>query len=158
MAYIRVKKISNKPYAYLVESQSTKRGPRQRVKQYLGRIYAVEQKENERSTVVGKTKEEFLKEMVLRELMPAGFKEKGAKFSFEQLHFCPQELTLRKKNNKEAVIKLNEGYLCSFTIDRLHKFSKTDDMNKDALSLAKYFLGAGLTVSEEEFVNFYQLL
>ncbi|NQV91083.1 hypothetical protein HQ489_01275 [Candidatus Woesearchaeota archaeon] len=158
MTYIRVKKISNKPYAYLVESQSTKRGPRQRVKQYLGRIHTVEQQKNEKSMVVGKTKKDFLQNMVLRELIPAGFSKKGTKFSYEQLHFCPEELTLRKKNNKEAIIKMNEGYLCSFTVERLHKFSKKDDINKDALLLAKHFLEAGLTISEEEFVSYYKLL
>ena len=158
MAYIRVKKISNKPYAYLVESQSTKRGPRQRVKQYLGRVHTVEQQERVESTVSGKTKEAFLRSMVLRELELAGFKEKGTKFSLDKLNFCPQEFTLRKKNNKEAIIKLNEGFLCSFTVDRLHKFAKSKDVNKDGLLLAKYFLESGLTVSEEEFVQFYQLL
>ncbi|PIN87838.1 hypothetical protein COV12_01650 [Candidatus Woesearchaeota archaeon CG10_big_fil_rev_8_21_14_0_10_32_24] len=158
MVYIRIKKISNKPYAYLVESQSTKQGPRQRVKQYLGRIHTVEQQDNEKYVVVGKTKKEFLQEMLLRELKPAGFKENKEIYSFQELHFCPKNLTLKKKNQKEAVIKLNEGYLCSFTMNRLHKFAKTDDMNKDAFLLAKYFLEAGLTISEKEFVSFYQLL
>ncbi|MBT3835914.1 hypothetical protein HOD05_01095 [Candidatus Woesearchaeota archaeon] len=158
MAYIRVKKISNKPYAYLVESQSTKRGPRQRVKQYLGRVHTVELQENVESVVSGKTKKEFLQGMVVRELKRAGFTEKGKKFSFESLHFCPQELTLRKKNKKEAILKLNEGYLCSFTVDRLHTFAKSKDVNKDGLLLAKYFLESGLTVNEEEFVQYYQML
>ena len=60
------------------------------------------------------------------------------------------------KTEKEAVIKLNDGYLSTFTLQRLLNFKKSKDFNKDAYNLAKCFLEAGLNISKDLFIEYYQ--
>ena len=64
----------------------------------------------------------------------------------------------KSKTIKEAVIKTNDAYLSTFTLQRILKFKKSDDLNKDAQELAKYFLEAGLSVSQDHFIAYYQLI
>jgi hypothetical protein len=161
MVYIRTKKISNNNYAYLVEIINTKKGPRQKVIQYLGRVYDLELKKdiiNQKNNQ--NNKNEIILSLVLPELLARGFNHKNDKWSFQKLTFNSKELTLTKtiknKKSKEAIISLNDGYLCTFTLQRIINFKRTKDLQKDAQSLAKYFLEAGLNISQEQFISFYQ--
>lgn len=190
MVYIRIKKIEQKPYAYLVESKKSKKGPRQKVKKYLGRVSEFERKETgikdsesknyENRVISAKKKSKFLSSLVLPELIARGFKEKQEKnsvnkktnikqktnlklnYQLKNLTFDPKKLTLTKqtksKTTKDAIISLNDGYLCSFTLQRILKFKKKGDLREDAEILAKYFLEAGIKISRENFVGYYKLL
>ncbi len=160
MAYIRIKKINNTPYAYLVESVNTSSGPRQKVKQYLGRVFSLEQK-NKGSFVVSdsKNKKQLLQGLILSELEPRGFKAKDNLYCFDKVVFNPSSLTINKSSsNKSAVLALDNGYLCNFTLQRIIDFKKSKDFAKDGHVLAKYFLEAGLPIKEEDFVKFYQMI
>ena len=162
MAFIRVKTIHDKPYAYLVENVSTENGPRQKVKQYLGRIYDASAlgEETTRDLVTGDSRKEFLLNLVLRE-MP-GFQANKDQFNFENTIFCPESFTVRRStksgSDKETILSLHGGYLSSFTLQRIIDFKKTKDVEKDARILAKYFLEAGLLISQEEFISFYEMI
>ena len=147
MTYIRVKRISKYKYAYLVESVSSPKGPRQKVKKYLGKVYDVG--EVSRDSVSGKSRKEFVRELirdVLREFNSSEIKVDYDSFSFA-----------KKSSRKDVVLKVNDGFLCEFTVNLILKFRKSGDLQKDGYKLAKYFLDAGLPVSQEEFVEFYQL-
>lgn len=173
MVYIRIKKISGNEYAYLVESIQTKKGSRQKVKKYLGKVYKFENKNevNIDNLVLSRKKTGFLSELVCRELKSIGFKERtdvklnsdNAKsfFLLKNLVFDKEKLTLLKKTKsktvKDAIISLNNGFLCSFTLQRILEFKKSKNVNQDAHVLAKYFLEAGLQVSKENFVKYYML-
>jgi len=162
MAFIRVKTIHDKPYAYLVENVSTENGPRQKVKQYLGRIHQASAlgEDTKRNMVSGDSRKEFLLNLVLRE-MP-GFEAKSDKFHFENNVFCPKSFKVQRStksgSDKETILSLHGGYLSSFTLQRILDFKKSKDVEKDARVLAKHFLEAGLLVSQEEFVNFYEMI
>ncbi|MBU0470608.1 MAG: hypothetical protein KKA62_02115 [Nanoarchaeota archaeon] len=164
MAYIRTKKINNQFYAYLVESKSTSSGPRQKVKQYLGRVYTLEKTKEAISPKQPEpdSSKKILSFLVLSELEKIGFEKKREVYIFKNLIFSPLNNSLTKKNKskspKEAIISLNDGFLCSFTLKRISDFKKTKDFNKDAYLLAKHFLEAGLPISQELFVLFYQQL
>ena len=161
MSFIRIKKINNNNYAYLVETQNTPKGPRQKVKQYLGRIYELEDynKTNIKTEIRNNNKKSLLQSLINKELSMNGFKEKKEKISNKNFSFCLNKFTITKrKNNKKVTLKLNEGYLSSFTLQRLLNFKKTNNLNQDAKSLAKYFLESGINISEENFIKFYQLL
>ena len=160
MSYIRIKKINSTPYAYLVKSENTAKGPRQKVKQYLGRVYELKkQKEVENVVDCSKNKKELLSGLIANELVSLGFKEKKGGFHSERLHFNSSALSFKKKSSKKnVVLSLNDGYLCNFTLQRILNFKKSKDLNKDAHTLAKYFLEAGLQVSREDFVRFYELI
>jgi len=158
MAFIRVKNINGGEYAYLVESLNTNKGPRQKVKQYVGRIHRLEKKEGRGFEGTSNSKKDILCSLVLPELLARGFSKKKDKYQSGSLIFCPRECSLVKKNSKEAILALDEGYICSFTLQRLLSFKKSNDLNSDAVRLAKHFLEAGLAVSEENFVKFYEKL
>ena len=162
MAYIRTKKIGKNKYAYLVEIVSTDKGPRQKVKQYLGRIHELK-KNNEISEIrEGNSKESILLNLIIPELKSRGFKDKKNNLVYKNFIFNSEKITLTKKSknktNKEAVISSEEGYLSTFTFQRILNFQKSKDFNKDAHQLAKYFLEAGLQINQELFVKFYQKL
>ncbi|MBT6773744.1 hypothetical protein HOA91_00080 [Candidatus Woesearchaeota archaeon] len=162
MAYIRTKKISGNKYAYLVEIISTDKGPRQKVKQYLGRVHDFEKNKEISEINQGNTNKEILLNLIIPELEARGFKEKKNNLVYKNFIFNSEKITLSKKSknktNKEAVIGSEEGYLSTFTFQRILNFQKGKDFNKDAHQLAKYFLEAGLQINQELFVKFYQKL
>ena len=153
MVYIRVKRINKQPYAYLVENISTKNGPRQKVKKYLGRIYDYKKNDQDDQSIIAKTKQEFIKNLVVKQLQNHGFKTKDNHSMQDKVSFSLNDLQFNT-----GVLAINEGYLCNHTIQQLLEFRKSKDLTKDAHVLAKNFLLAGLPVSKEEFVDFYQLL
>ncbi len=167
MAYIRVKKISGNEYAYLVESLQTSSGTRQKVKQYLGKVHAFDQEFSEEilSSVefVGlKSKKAFLHSLLVPFFEACQFEQKEGELVFGNLFFCPKQFSLKKKTKtgveKEAILKVKGGFLSSFTLQRLLQFKKGKDLEKDAALLAKYFLEAGIPISQEHFIAYYQLL
>lgn len=153
MVFIRIKKINNIPYAYLVENINTAKGSRQKVKQYLGRVYRFPESEN----ISMINEKNILLKLVLEQLNKYGFKQKGQFWKREQFVFCPKYFTLKKKN-MEAILATNNGFVSSFTLQRIKGFKKTKNMNKDAPELAKYFLEAGLNVTKADFISYYQQL
>ena len=163
MAYIRVKNISGYKYAYLVESITTSNGPRQKVKQYLGRVHDLNSKDSLKEvSITSKSIKNNILRLVLTELTAKGFKEKKGLYVWKNFYFSPTEFTLLKKTKtksfKSVIISSHEGYLCTFTLQRLLNFKRSKDLKQDGYDLAKYFLEAGLKVSPETFVKFYQLL
>ncbi len=156
MAYIRIKKINNSPYAYLVESQTTSKGPRQRVKKYLGRVHSYADVESS-GEIVGDNKREFLRAAMGRELALRGFSLVKDQLVHNNITVCTKKFTI-SKGKKEAIIGMNNGFLCSHTLKGLINFKKSDDLNTDAVVLAKRFVSSGLNVSQEEFIAFYDLL
>ena len=85
MAYIRIKKIQKQEYAYLVESINTEKGPRQKVKQYLGKIYHYHLLEYSPKNINGNTKREFLTSLLKNHLTALNFMEKENKLIIVQL-------------------------------------------------------------------------
>lgn len=152
MAYIRTKKINDKNYAYLVENISTKNGPRQKVKKYLGRVYQLEKQTEKEITINVKTKKEFLQQLIQKHLENHGFTKKACILTNDSSSLDLNSLKLTK-----GVLALNDGYLCDFTIERIFSFKKTKDLQKDGTILAKQLLQAGLLLSEQEFVQLYSL-
>lgn len=100
--------------------------------------------------------------MIIPELLSLGFNKIKKELILKNLIFNTEKLTLKKRTKsetlKDAIISLNEGYICSFTLQRLLKFEKTDNLKKDATLLAKYFLEAGIKISQQDFITYYQLL
>ncbi|MBT4936086.1 hypothetical protein HOL21_00405 [Candidatus Woesearchaeota archaeon] len=157
MAYIRTKNINKNSYAYVVESTKTAKGPRQKVKQYLGRVYETTKSNNiNKSVITAKNKTDFLQQLITKELDKNGFSQQGSHLKLDTVVFLPKSLTLQKKK-KHVVVKLNEGYLCNHTVNNIKKFARTQDIAKDGFKLAKLLLDAGLPISEEEFISFYKL-
>ena len=158
---MRTKIISGKKYAYLVESIKTPSGPRQKVKQYIGRVFEFDCSRSVSSNVQGKTAKLYLKNLVINYLLSLGFKEKDGILKKKKIYFNLDDFSLLKKTSgkpKSTAIGLNEGYICTFTLSRILNFTKSKNVGSDARILAKYFVEAGFSLSKEQFIQFYQLL
>ena len=100
MVYIRTKKINGNLYAYLVKSFKTKKGSRQKVKQYLGRIYKIDSKNySTEVNISGRNRNSFLLRMILPKFLSFGFKEKhDCEYVYKNFIFDSRNLSLVKKN------------------------------------------------------------
>lgn len=160
MAFLRVKKINGNLYCYLVQNKHTKKGPRQKVKKYLGKVVRLEQKQDdadigELDGLFKKSKENILYDLIKFELIRHGFKEKKDFLINKDICFNKNNFKILRRG-KDVLLSLNEGFLSDFTIKRILDFKKTHDFQKDAHSLAKYFVEAGFNIPKEIFIEFYQ--
>ncbi len=153
MGYIRIKKISGNPYAYLCSTISTPKGPRQKVGKYLGRVHEMPNSTEISREVAGNNRKKLLQDLIIRELEGHGFISRGDKHVKDTFSF--QDFAIRK-GNKSTVLKLSNGYLCDFTVSRIRNFKRSKNIAKDAKILATYFHQAGILISQEEFIRFYQ--
>jgi len=164
MAFIRVKKIDGKEYAYLVENRWYKRrhkgknkGPRQKVSRYLGRVYKFNKEKDIDFYSFKKINdlEQYLKNNsnnknnVFRDLIEWElFRHNINKEEFTMDY--PNKKIINKSNNKEVSLKINEGFLNGFTLARLFNLK-----SGDSYYLAKCFVEAGIEVPKEVFVGVF---
>ena len=174
MAFIRTKKIDGKEYAYLVENRWYKRkhkgknkGPRQRVNKYLGRVYSFNKTENIDFFTFKKISslEQYLKNnsnnknQVFRDLIEWElFKYNINKEEFTIDFFNKK---IKKNNNarsrsgtnfvgKEVSLRMNDGFLNSFTLARLFNLK-----SGDSYYLAKCIVEAGIEIPQEVFIGMF---
>lgn len=161
MAFIRTKKIGKNSYAYVVENRWRKRGvgSRQKVGKYLGRVVSgLVRVRNSKNEIKFDSKKNVVMVLVLLELTNYGFKGNkimslhDLKFDLSRNHFVD-----KNGNIKRIVLELNEGFLCNHTLNKVLNFKgHGDDAREIGVELAKCFLEAGLKVSKEVFVEYYQ--
>lgn len=165
--FIRIKNIKNKkgrvyPYAYLVGNKWYKRGgngkdkgSRQRVIGYLGRVHSFSKvkdddffeylKVEDIEKYVSKGKNKAIKDLVEWEFYRHGVD--GFKVDFRNSKVI--------REGKEVSLKINEGFLNSWTLNRLLRFRFKGEDREDGLRLAKAFVEAGLEVPKEVFVGIF---
>jgi len=160
MSFIRIKKIAGKDYAYLVENKWYKKrsgtrskGPRQRVSKYLGRVFSFEQANEDsfeqfndikdlKQHIISNTEDVVIKDLINWELHRHGINHQEFQVDFRSRKVL--------RNNKSVSLKINEGYLNSYTLRRLFNL-KSDE----SLYLAKCFVDAGIQIPKEVFVELY---
>ncbi len=160
MSFIRIKKINGKEYAYLVENKWYKRGfkgkgkgPRQKVGKYLGKVYHFNKEqdidffsfkkiENLERYLKNNAREKIIRELVEWELF---------RHNIDKNRFTI-DLSNKKimAGNKEISLKMNEGFLNSFTLARLFNMRLNE-----GYYLAKCFVEAGIEIPKEVFVGLF---
>jgi len=159
MSFIRVKKIAGKEYAYLVENKWYKRrhkgknkGPRQKVTKYLGRVHVFDKvndvdfynfkKINDLEKYLKNSRHKIFKDLVEWELFRHAINNEEFTIDYSNKKIL--------KNNKHISLRMNEGFLNSFTLDRLFNLK-----SGDSYYLAKCFVEAGIEVPKEVFVGVF---
>jgi len=162
MSFIRVKKIAGKDYAYLVENKWYKRkfkskgkGSRQKVSKYLGKVYYFN-KVNDDDFLT------FKKVNDLEQYLKSNFNNKNQIFrdlvewelfrhNIDKTQYMI-DLKNRKilKGKKEVSLRMNEGFLNSFTLGRLFNIK-----SNDSYYLAKCFVEAGIEIPKDVFVGVF---
>jgi len=167
MPFIRIKKIRKKDKiyscAYLVENKWRKRlkggkkGSRQKVKAYLGRIYEYP-KVNETDFIEHYSIDD-LKEYVNKDYSKIIIDLVLWEFHTHNINKDDFEIDFNKKivnrNKRKAVIMMNEGFLCSHTLRNLMNFKIKED-EKIGYVFAKTIVEAGVDVPEELFVKIFE--
>jgi hypothetical protein len=159
MSFIRIKKIDGKEYAYLVENKWYKRkakdrgrGSRQKVSRYLGRVYSFDKvndddfhnfkKINDLEQYLGNNKNKIIRELVEWEL----FRHNISNSEFF-IDFSSKKIM---KDKKEVSLKINEGFLNSYTLNRLFNLK-----SGNSYYLAKCFVEAGIEIPKEIFAGIF---
>jgi len=160
MSFIRIKRISGKDYAYLVENRWYKRksgnkgrGPRQKVSKYLGRVYSFNKIYNNdflnfnninnlEQYIKNNEKNKIIKDLIEWELFKHGVTKKEFTIDYSNKKIL--------KNNKEVSLKINEGFLNSYTLGRLFNLKAGN-----SYYLAKCFVEAGIEIPKEVFVGVF---
>ena len=152
--FIRTKKIKGKEYAYLVENRWNKKSKKvkQRFKKYIGPVYRVNGgmvgfEVDDIEKYCKKRFDEIVKDLVNFEVRNLGL---NCKVDFRKFKVFV--------DGKEAVIKLNEGYLCGMNLRNLFCFRPREHEDEMQLGgrLAKAFVDCGLRVPSEVFVKLYE--
>ena len=160
MSFIRTKKIDGKEYAYLVENKWYKhsfkgkgRGPRQKVSKYLGRVHSFNKTDNTdffnykkindlEQYLKNNNKQKIFKDLVEWELSRHSINKEEFTIDFNNKKIM--------RGNKEISLRMNEGFLNSFTLERLFNLR-----SGESYYLAKCFVEAGIDIPKEVFVGVF---
>lgn len=160
MSFIRTKKINEKEYAYLVENKWYKRsfkgkgrGPRQKVSKYLGRVHSFNKTDNTdffnykkindlEQYLKSNNKQKIFKDLVEWELFRHNINKEEFTIEFNNKKVM--------KGNKEISLRMNEGFLNRFTLERLFNLRSAG-----SYYLAKSFVDAGIEIPKEVFVGMF---
>lgn len=164
--FLRIKKIKNREYCYIVENAwSARKGVRQRVKGYLGAVVRLTgndvdffdfHRARDRGAFLNKKKAvDILRDVVVWELVRGGFVDKGKALEREGITVDKGALVPRR-DGRNVVLAMNEGYFCPATVQRILDFEKSGDIEQDSVALARAFVDAGLAVPQEAFIAFFE--
>lgn len=157
MVFFRIKKIKGKEYGYIVENEWKRKGSRQKVKGYIGRVYRLNLK-NDISF------HEFMKIQNIEEYTNNNQKNKIIsdliEWEFLKHDINKEEFSMDlsnikiQKNKKSVALMLNEGFMCSLTLKNLLEF-RLEDEQTDGYRLARAFVEAGIKVPQEVFIGLF---
>lgn len=156
--FVRIKKIKGYQYAYLVENTWEKGTSKQKVKEYLGRVYsfpseALSFPEMDSGTEFGTEVVQLLKWQLSRFgfniVSDAAIKD-GLKVDLHSFEF------IQEKSKKPFVLKGKEGYLCKHTIKQLLAFTSEGFDEKVGKDLAHAFVQAGIDIPQDVFVKVFE--
>jgi len=159
--FIRNKRVKKYNYGYLVKTRWTKKGPRQKVSKYLGRVVEPSQvrevpyheyvKPGFAENAVPK---EIVKSLVSWVLYCHGFER--TRSTWKNGGVAVSLGTIRvHENGRKAVVKMNGDYLCDYTLRRLLRFQSSKGQEETGAMLAKAFVGAGIPVPADVFVTLF---
>jgi len=162
MSFYRIKKIKNIEYAYLVKNKWTKKGARQKVSKYLGKLIRLEQvKELEFTDFIKKDLQEFNDDntpsqiadfLIEFELLKHGFKKIKDTLTFGDVQYSKRKI----KSSSPVVYFFNDGFFCAQSVKDIFSFDYLGEDSVTATKLAETFVGAGINIPPEVFIHFFK--
>src|SRR3989344_2572190 len=167
--FFRIKRINGQEYAYKVKNKWTDKGTRQKVANYLGKVYRLEKKSDlsfasfvadQKSKQLGEYLEtvdfdQGIMDLVQWELARHGL-EKRRQEEDNIFNHPDNDIELKigkdyvKSRNKEAVLRMNDGFMCSSTLRGIFGAGLVEEQ-EIGMDLAKLLVNAGLQVPQEVF-------
>ncbi len=152
MVFVRIKKLKGNEYAYLVANEWTINGSRQRVKAYLGRVIKPLREKEKITDVSNLEYRQAILALAKQELINHGFSEELT-YDIVSVDLAEQKILNGKRN---AVISLNEGFLCSQTLKDALDIQLTGHEEEAGTQLAKTLLELGLRLPKDTFVQLFE--
>ncbi|HIG98835.1 TPA: hypothetical protein HA231_05435 [Candidatus Woesearchaeota archaeon] len=159
MAFVRVKRISGKEYAYLVANSWTATGPRQKVAKYLGKVIRPEKAKSEKLEVfLGLAGEAAMTEWIKK----SSFREIAAHLTRLELgnHNVPTSIKtdtetteFLDEKGRQVVLAINDGFLCAETAKKLLEYDAAADYS--GYGLADALTAAGIAVDKDVFISLF---
>lgn len=170
--FIRIKKIKGLEYAYLVKSVWKDKTARQKVVQYVGKVYILNKTNPASFETFCKEENKNLENADIKTIIQAlmewtlwqsGFTkdpliQKKWLLNSGKIVGDPEKLKITSAK-KEITLKLNDGYMNSFTLKELLNIQltkKTEEQRQAATLLAKAFVDAGIQVPQDIFIEVFQ--
>lgn len=172
--FIRIKKIKGLEYAYLVKSIWKDKTARQKVVQYLGKIYILIKTntasfetfcQQERKNLENADLKAIIQALMEWTLWQHGFVpvddpliQKKWLLENGKVVGDPEKLKITS-GKKEVTLKISDGYMNSFTLKELLNIQinkKTEEQRQAATLLAKAFIDAGIQVPQDIFIEVFQ--
>ena len=163
MVFIRTKRFSSQLYGYVVENTWTPRGPRQKVTQYLGKITLqppVTARPFPNVDIGRLSYPDALRAVLIWNLLQIEFKaQQGSSahlYEWNKITADTLLFTLKHADGKDAIIKRDEGYLCTIGFQHLVNFTMEENEEKTGYAFARAFVDAGLDVPRDVFVRIFE--
>ncbi len=163
--FIRVKTIKGHGYAYLVENTWENNKARQKVKQYLGRIYTIKKAHDcafeEFCKVQPKEYKKIVSALMEWVLYQYGFTkdplvQKKWIYNHGKIVGDPEQFTMTSGKNA-VTLKMNEGYMNEYTLKAILNIDvKGQEQRHAATVLAKAFVSAGIPIPHDIFIELFQ--
>ncbi|MFH1592934.1 MAG: hypothetical protein ABIB47_06225 [Candidatus Woesearchaeota archaeon] len=169
--FIRIKKIQNQEYAYLVKNiwRKRKKSSRQKVTKYLGKVHKTNKTKDVKLEEFLKIKnlqdylkntehKKIIKDIIRLELFNHNFKEiTKATWLYETQNIkinLRDKKVVNTKSKKLACLEINNNFLCGYTLSRLMDFNPKKGLTELQVGkqLANSFESAGILVPKEIFV------
>lgn len=165
--FLRIKKRTNPSgksyeYAYWVSNKYRKRRkmPKQKVKQYLGRVYRFEKVSNNEIEQLEDQQESSknkIKLLLENELKNYGFEQKEGFWQRENCLINIEQGICMDNEGKNVCIAINDGLLHQSTIDSLIAFKPKESLEKDiGKQLANALISAGIKPKEAVFISLFR--
>ena len=161
MVFFRIKKIKGKEYAYIVENIWKRKGSRQKVKGYIGRVYRFDLNNNADflKFVEAQNVDEYIGQSDIKKIINDLIEWEFFKFNIDKQQFCI-ELNDKKvqRNKKDIALLINDGFMCNLTLKNLFEFNIENDEDNDGYRFARAFVEAGIKVPQDIFIGLFSKL
>ncbi len=158
MAFFRIKKVKGKEYAYVVENKWKKEGSRQKVRDYLGRVYRFNIKNDVDFLQFRKIEsaENYIKENDIKKIINDLIEWELFKHDVDKNKFTINLNDMKVQHNeKNAVLLINEGFMCSLTLKNILEFRPEGNESNDGYRLARAFVESGVKIPQDVFVGLF---
>jgi len=168
--YIRIKKIKNQRYAYLVKNiwKKRKKQPIQKTIKYLGKVYTPTKKEinfedhykisSLQEYIEKNEPKKIFQDLIEFELYRHNFKKDNNLWVNGHIFVDLNSKEVYSKNKKIA-LEINEGFLTQHTIKTLLNFRLPNKITKECgKELANTLLSAGISIKSQFFILLFKKL
>ena len=158
MAFFRIKKIKGKEYAYVVENEWKRKGSRQKVKGYLGRIYRFNLNKDigflEFKNI--ESAENYINENDFKKIISDLVEWELFRHEIDKNKFAIDLNGMNvMQNGRNVVLLINDGFICNLTLKNIFEFKSEGDESNDGSRLARVFVESGIKIPQDFFISLF---